>query len=75
MKDSMNIHTPFGSKVRYSFPKNGMPHDKKRLNELGFVVGNIYIVDWIQVNAFSTEVHLVGFKGSFNSVNFSNVGA
>jgi hypothetical protein len=70
---SMNIYSNRGTKVVFCFPKNGYPSDQDQANKY-LIVGQIYTVDWIDVNSCSSSVHLVEVSGvSFNSVLFGSL--
>lgn len=73
MKDYMDIRSPRGTKVRFSFPENGYKGDQDWAKRF-LTVGNIYTVHFVDVSGWSSEVFLAEFpdKG-FNTVLFSKV--
>lgn len=71
--NTMDINTPIGSKVRFSFPENGVCSDveiaKKYLNE-----NEIYTIKNIYISGCRTNIIFEEFPGiEFNSVQFENI--
>lgn len=64
-----------GFKAVYAYPENGYDHEKDKMKQLGFVVGNTYTVTHIDVGDWKTGVYLLEFPGvCFNSVFFDGIG-
>lgn len=57
-------------KARYMHPINGSQGDKDHIAKSGLVLGESYDVSSIDMHGWYTNVHLEGFGGHFNSVNF-----
>lgn len=71
--NTMDINTKIGSKVRFSFPENGIASDietaKKYLKE-----NEIYTIKNIYVGGWRTDITLEEFPTiEFNSVQFENI--
>ena len=71
--NTMDINTPIGSKVRFSFLENGIASDvetaKKYLKE-----NEIYTIKKIYIGGWRTDIILEEFPGiEFNSVQFENI--
>ena len=56
-------------KLKY-LDKNGYAFDKDFARKSGLIEGVEYEVDSIEIHSSSTDVYLVGYRGSFNSVMF-----
>lgn len=69
----MDIHSPVGSKLIFSFPRNGYPSDVAEAGRR-LVEGQTYTLSRIEVHGSHTNVWLKELPdyGSFNSVQFSN---
>jgi hypothetical protein len=66
----MDIFSKPGTKVVFSFPENGWPHDKES-NAKHLVFGKTYTVAKTDPGSCHTDVFLVEVPGiRFNSVNF-----
>ncbi len=71
MKDCMDITSPKGTKVRFSYPKNGYDSDQATAKK-HLTVGQVYTVDHTVVHDWHTEVFLQEKPGvSFNHVHFA----
>lgn len=51
----------------------GYDGDKKKIRDSGIKVGDKIELENARVGGWSTEIYLVGYKGSFNSVFFDFV--
>lgn len=58
-------------KVKY-LDKNGYAGDKISARSKGLVEGQEYEVESIDIHSSSTEIYLVGYTGTFNSVMFDD---
>ncbi len=71
---TMSINTIPGEKVRFSYPKNGLPVERVEASKL-LTVGAVYTVASMHVDNWYTDVELKEVPGvRFNSVFFKNVG-
>jgi hypothetical protein len=69
---TMNIYTPIGSKVIFSFPDNGMKYEQERAKEY-LEVNKEYTVERIEIGSWKTEVFLKEVHDiPFNSILFKN---
>lgn len=69
----MDINTPPGAKVVFTFPNAGHDWQQQRIKELGIQIGDIFTVKSVSVHSWHTDVCLEEFCDEiFNSVMFKN---
>lgn len=71
MDNDMNIRTKPGSIIVFT-GQGGYEGDNKETNKI-LTVGKEYEVKEMRVHSWSTEVFIVGYDRSFNSVMFKNI--
>lgn len=70
--NTMDIYTPIGSKVIFSFPNNGTEHEQNIAKKY-LILNKEYTIEKIEIGSWHTDVFLKEIKNiSFNSVLFSN---
>lgn len=69
---TMDIKSPKWSKVRFSFPDNGMDCDQELARDF-LELGQVYTVEFIDVQSSSSTVYLMEKVIGFNTVLFENV--
>ena len=71
--NTMDINTKIGSKVRFSFPENGMTYDKETARKY-LKINETYIIKKIEIGNWRTDVIFEEFPTiKFNSVQFENI--
>ena len=71
--NTMDINTKIGSKVRFSFPENGMTYDKETARKY-LKINETYTVKEINIGRWRTDIILEEFPTiEFNSVQFENI--
>jgi len=65
----MNIYAEKGHKVIFENENAGYEMQQKDIKEV-LVVGQTYIVNYTEVESYSTDVYLEGYSQPFNSVFF-----
>ena len=71
LRETMDLHSPPGTKVVLWFPHAGYPGDVKQLKDLGMGLGQVFTVRETRVGGSHTTVLLQEFPGRFfNSVHF-----
>ena len=70
--DRMDIYSRPGTKVIFDNPTAGYKHDQEYCRK-HLIVGRVYTIHYTEVHSSSTDVYLVGFPGSFNSVMFGEL--
>lgn len=71
--DTMDINTPIGSKVRFSFLENGNCYDVEKAKKY-LKKNEIYTIKKIYISSWRTDIILKEFPGiEFNSVQFENI--
>lgn len=70
--NTMDIYTPIGSKVIFSFPNNGTEYEQNIAKKY-LILNKEYTIEKIEIGSWHTDVFLKEIKNiSFNSVLFSN---
>jgi len=73
LHDVMDLETPGGSKIRFSFPDAGYPYDQNTAKKF-LKVNKIYTVDYVISGDWESTVYLVEVPSMpFNTVLFENV--
>lgn len=54
----------------FRYPNNGLESDIKSAEAQGFVIGEQYIVESIDVGSWISYIQLQGYSGIYNSVQF-----
>jgi hypothetical protein len=73
LEKTMRIDAPEGTKVKFSFPQNGYPHDKEHARKF-LKVGEVYAVKKTIIHKWTTDVFLEEIPSTvFNSVLFEEV--
>ena len=68
----MNIWAGKGDRVRFVNDRAGMPNEAKKALE-NLILGDIYIVKWVDVGTTRSYVALEGYPGTYNTVLFEDV--
>lgn len=73
-RGEMDICTQPGMQIIFSSPNSGYEEEKKRVAELGLVLGRRYTVETIRVGSCYSHLTLKEFgKETFNTVFFCNL--
>lgn len=73
-RGAMDVCTQPGMQVIFASPNSGYDGEKKRVAELGLLVGRVYTVETISVGRSSSRITLKEFgREHFNTVFFCNL--
>ncbi len=70
---TMDIYSPAGTKIIFTYPDNGYPADVNLVAEIGLVVGEEYTVEKTKIGGSRFLVQIKEFpRYMFNTVHFTN---